>query len=169
MHNPNPVSFLNGQVAAQPADPAAALIGNLQRLVDNATSLVEQAALQLGLDAASARLAGETATLQAGDCTVGILPLSLGDGDALSLVLSVQTSVPVLPTGQVGDAVTVLQHAPGALHAFSASLGATPEGCWVVFRTVRVRPGDGAALAQHLLETVRLADFVLLGGPQIGH
>ncbi|WP_425258753.1 hypothetical protein ACPOLB_24915 [Rubrivivax sp. RP6-9] len=169
MHDLSPVSFMNGPLQAPPSDPAAALLGTLQRLVEDTASLIELAARQLGLDDASARLAGETSTLQAGEHTIGILPVARGDDDALSLVLSVQTSIPVLPTGQVGDAVTVLQHAPGALHAFSASLGATPDGCWVVYRTVRASPDNGAALALLLVETVRLADFVLQGGPQRSH
>jgi hypothetical protein len=168
MHTPSPASFLHTPLPAAPADPAAALLGNLQRLVEHTTRLIALAARQLGLDETGARLAGESCTLMAGERTVGILPVAL-EGDTLALVLSVQTTIPVLPTGQVGDAVTVLQHAPGALHAFSASLGATAEGCWVVFRTVRARPDDGAALALLLLETVRLADFVLQGGPQFSH
>jgi hypothetical protein len=68
--------------------------------------------------------------------------------------------------GQAGNAVAVLQHAPGALHAFGAALGSTPEGCWTVYRSVRVGSGNGAALAAHLVETVRLADFVL---PDVAH
>ena len=169
MHDLSPASFMNGQLPAGPVDPAADLLGTLQRLVENSSSLIALAARQLGLDDASARLAGETSTLRAGERTVGILPVSQGNDDELSLVLSVQTTVPVLPTGQVGDAITVLQHAPGALHAFSASLGATPDGFWVVFRTVRVGSDNGAALALLLLETVRLADFVLQGGPHLEH
>ena len=171
MLNPRPVSFMNNQLPGGPGDPEAAILDALQRMVENTTSLIERTALQLGLDEASARLAGKTFTLKCGERTIAIVPMPPNDNtsDELSLVLSVQTNVPLLPTGQVGDAVTVLQHAPGVLHAFAASLGATPEGFWVVLRTVRVSLDDGAALALYMLETVCLANFVLLGRPHLEH
>ena len=168
MNKHNQMPFVNGELPLAPFDPVAAMLAGLPSLVERASSLIESAARQLGLDAQGARLASQTATLMAGDRTIAILPMGQDD-DALSLVLSVQTTLLVNTDGQAGDAVAVLQHAPGALHAFGASLGSTPEGCWTVYRSVRVGSDNGAALAAHLVETVRLADFVLPDASQSAH
>jgi hypothetical protein len=168
LNNHSPMPFANAEPPLAPIDPVAAMVAGLPDLVERASSLIESAARQLGLDAQAARLASQTATLMAGDRTVAILPMGQDD-DALSLVLSVQTTLPVNTGGKAGDAVAVLQHAPGALHAFGASLGSTPEGCWTVYRSVRVGSDNGAALAAQLVETVLLADFVLPGASHAEH
>jgi hypothetical protein len=152
-----------------PAGPVAELMSGLPELVERTSVLIQGAAAQLGLDAESAALAGRTATLNSGDSTIAMLPIERADDGTLALVISVQTRLPVKVGGGPGDAVAVLQHAPGALHAFSASIGATPDGCWVLHRSVRVAADDAQALASHLLQTLQLADFVLASAPQDGH
>lgn len=169
MNNHSQLPFANNEPPLAPFDPVAAMVADLPSLVERASSLIESAARQLGLDAQGAYLASQTAALMVGDRTIAILPMGQ-DAGALSLMLSVQTTLPVSSiAGGAVDAVAVLQHAPGALHAFGASLGATPEGCWTVYRSVRVDSDNGTALAAQLVETVRLADFVLPGASQIGH
>lgn len=131
------------------------------RLAERASRLIEAAALQLGLAAEQARRVGQTASLVVGDKTISVLPMAITEADQLALVLSVQSDVLVCAEDGAADAVAVLQHAAGALHAFSASLGASPEGFWAVHRTVSVAGGDAQALARYLGETLRLAEFIL--------
>jgi hypothetical protein len=161
MHSNTEARQAGTQPPFTPTGPVADLLSALPELVERSGRLVTGAALKLGLDAQGAAQAGQTATLNSGDNTIVILPMEHGDDGTLSLMLSVQTRVPLNVGGGLGDALAVLQHAPGALHTFAASLGATPDGCWVLHRSVRVRSDDASALASHLVETLRLAEFVL--------
>jgi hypothetical protein len=135
----------------------------MPELVNRMSRLVEDAALHLGLSEEDASIASRSAVLTAGDKTVSMLPLGPSDTGGLSLVLSVQTSVPVCGDRGSAGVIAVLQHAPGALHALAASLGATPDGFWIVHRLMRVCPDGGAALAAGVRESVHLADYVLRG------
>ncbi len=148
-----------GSMAA-PADAVSGLQAGAPELVERSTRLIRSAALHLGMDAQGAELAGQSATLEADGRTLAILPLGLGDEGSLSLLLVVQTGLPVRMGADGADAIAVLQQAPGTLHAFSASLGATPDGRWALYRSLRLAADDATGLATRLLETVRLAEFV---------
>jgi hypothetical protein len=167
MHASPQIHMFEEEDALVAADPLTALIAGMPSLVERACRLVEAAALHLGLDAEQARLAGQTATLTTDDKTISILPMGVAESGGVAIVLTVQTQVPV--SGGGNAPVAVLQHAPGALHAFNAALGATPEGCWVVHRALRLAPDGAAMLARSLMETVRLADFVVQRTPAQGH
>jgi hypothetical protein len=130
-------------------------------LVEITSELIRTAALSLGLSAEDARLAGRSALFSAGDKLIAILPIGRFGADHVQLMLSIQSDQLVLGEEGPQRTVAVLQHVPGALHAFSAALGATPEGFWTLFRTVRVGVDDGPGLARHAVETLRLAEFVL--------
>ena len=138
-------------------------------LVELTSELIRAAALNLGLSAEDARLAGRSALFSAGDKLIAILPVGRMGADQLQLMLSIQSDQLVLGEEGPRRTVSVLQHAPGALHAFSAALGATPEGFWTLFRTVRVGVDDGPGLARHAVETLRLAEFVLQPTDEPGH
>jgi len=157
----------NGHAPSAAAEPTAAT--DRRRLVERASRLVETASLHLGLATVQARLAGQTATLVAGDKTVAVLPMGATVADQLVLVISVQSDVLVCAEGGPADAVAVLQHAAGALYAFSASLGASPEGFWTVHRKVSVADDDAQALAGCLVETIQLTDFMLQYPADAGH
>jgi hypothetical protein len=163
-----PLRASNGNMVA-PAGAVAGLLSDLSGLVERTGRLIQNAALHLGLDAQGAALAGQTATLHADGRTLVILPMGQSDDGTLSLLLSVQTGLPVQTGSGGGDATAVLQHVPGALHAFCASMGATPDGCWVLYRSLRVAPNDALGLAADLVETVRLAEFVWPDAPPSGH
>lgn len=138
-------------------------------LVELTSELIRAAALTLGLSAEDARLAGRSALFSAGDKLIAILPVGRLGADHLQLMLSIQSDQLVLGEEGPRRTVSVLQHVPGALHAFSAALGATPEGFWTLFRTVRVGVDDGPGLARHAVETLRLAEFVLQATHEPGH
>lgn len=133
----------------------------LTGLVELTSELIRAAALVLGLSADDARRAGRSALLSAGDKLLSILPMSRADEDHVHLMLSVQSDQLVLDEEGVRRTVAVLQHASSALQAFSAALGATPEGFWALFRVVRVGVTDGPGLARLSVETLHLAEFVL--------
>jgi hypothetical protein len=172
MHSTNAFSHTGTGSLPPASSPIDELLSDLPGLVDRTSQLVQGAALALGLDARGAAQAAQTSTLMSGDKTIVILPVAQSDDGKLSLMINVQTSMPVNTGGDSTGAVALLQHVPGALHAFAAALGATPDGRWALHRTLRVAAGDAAALAAHLVETLRLADFVLSSpqqAPQDGH
>lgn len=158
-----------GQSSVAPVDPVIALVAEMPLLVEQAGRLVQAAAHLLGMDDTAARLAARTATLVSGDKTVTVLPMGRTDDDGLSLVISVQTRVPVPSDDGPGGVLSVLQHVPGALHAFSAAPGASADGFWTVHRTVRIGPDGAPELAERLVETVRLADYMLLDEADAAH
>lgn len=159
------MSCLPGQLPADdelPApDAATTSTAWMPALLDRTGELVEAAALELGLCASDAAQARRTAMLTTGDKTVLLLPMVPTDNGGVSMLISVQTCVPVVGQGGSDDAIAVLQQAPGALYALAAALGATPEGWWVVHRMVRIEAEDSAALARELRETVGLVDHLL--------
>lgn len=141
----------------------------MARLVERTSRLMEAAARHLGLSAAQARHAGRTATLVSGDMTIEVVPMGTTQADQLALVLNVQSDVLVCADGDAADAVAVLQHAAGALHAFSAALGASADGFWTVHRAMRVADDDAQCFARCLAETLQLADFMLHHPADPGH
>lgn len=100
-----------------------AMVTEMPLLVEQAGRLVREAALLLGMDVTAARLAASTATLAAGDKTVTVLLIGQTDDNGLSLVISVQTRVPVPSGDGAGGVLSVLHQVPGALHAFVGSPG----------------------------------------------
>ncbi len=143
-----------------PPDGMEALPDAMTVLTQRTSKLVKAAALHLGLGAAQAEQVGQTATFAAGENTITVLPIGETDDGALSLMLSVVTRQAIAAPNKGLHAAAVLQHAPGALNAFSAALGATSDGYWMLHRSLIVAPHEGEKLAQALTSTLRLIDFV---------
>jgi hypothetical protein len=131
----------------------------LEAWLERVTNLVESAAKQLGLSETDAVAVGKSGLLTVANRVVAIIPLSDGEHGRLSLLLSVDTDQTIV----VDDVANVLQHAPGALVSFSAAMGASPDGKWVLHRSLSVGPDEGSVLADAVLSSVQLVDFVFDG------
>jgi hypothetical protein len=169
---PISISTSNPKANNAPSEPETgmdSLKASLTSLTLRAATLAKSVALHLGMDAASADLVGNTATLTSGDKTITLLPLGQTDDGALSLMLSVSTTLPIAAPPDGLPATQVLLHAPGALSAFSVALGATPDGHWMLYRSLVAGANDGHKVAQAVISTVRLADFVLDPATAAGH
>jgi hypothetical protein len=129
---------------------------NLETWLARVTELVESAAKQLGLNDADAAAVGHSGLLTVAGRTVAIIPLTDRDDGQLSLLLSVDTDRVI----SASEVTQVLQHAPGALVSFSAAMGSSPEGKWVLHRSLSVSSSDGVVLAEAILSSVQLVDFV---------
>lgn len=158
------ISKSNSQANNAASDPETgmdSLRASLTSLALRVATLAKSVALHLGMDAVSADLVGNTATLTSGDKTITLVPLGETDDGALSLMLSVSTTLPVAATPEGLPASQVLLHAPGALSAHSVALGATPDGHWMLCRSLVAGANDGQKVAQAVVSTVLLADYVL--------
>jgi hypothetical protein len=129
---------------------------DLEAWLARVTALVEAAAKQLGLNDADAALVGQSGLLTVANRTVAVIPLTDREDGIVSLLLSVDTDQEI----RMEDVATVLQHAPGALVSFSAAMGASPDGKWVLHRSLSVNATESAVLADAILSSVQLVDFV---------
>lgn len=143
-----------------PPNGMEALPAAMTALTQRTSQLARAAALHLGLGAAEAEQVGQTATLAVGENTITVLPVGETDDGALSLMLSVATRQAIAAPSKGLHAAAVLQHAPGALSAFSAALGASSDGCWMLHRSLVVASHESEKLAQALTSTLSLTDFV---------
>ncbi|MFN3495212.1 MAG: hypothetical protein ACK40L_11960 [Hydrogenophaga sp.] len=143
----------------QPVGPQ----GSTTLLAQRAQQLVRAVATELGLDPEAADQAAAASMLGADDKTVMFLPLGLTDAGALSLVLGVVTSRSINqgPAASASAVSSLLQHAPGLLSAYSAALGTTPDGRWVLYRSLVAGTQDVRQVAETVQATVTLTDFVM--------
>jgi hypothetical protein len=157
------INTANPPLAASfPAEPVGPQ-GNLPLLAQRTHQLVLSVATELGLDPEAAEQAAAASMLGADDKTVMFLPLGLTDAGALSLVLGVVTSHSI-NQGPAASATTIsslLQQVPGLLGAYSAALGTTPDGRWVLYRSLVAGTQDVRQVAETVQATVTLTDLVM--------
>jgi hypothetical protein len=129
-------------------------------LVSQASSLVSASAIHLGLNPTEAEQVAHQGLIEVVDKKVSIVPVKQTEDGNISLLLSVDTerAIGITPSAEPR---AVLQHTPGALLAFSAGIGCTPSGNWVVHRAVSLHTSQSQELAEAILSTVQLADFIL--------
>jgi hypothetical protein len=146
---------------AQAGATAALHAENLLNVVITKVSrLAEASAKVLGLNAADAISVRESGLIAVDSHTVTIIPISTRDDGFLSVLLSVDTGRSVKDCGAAGVAA-VLQHAPGALASFSATINTSTSGNWMIHRSVMIEPDRAQSLAEEIVCSARLADFVL--------
>jgi hypothetical protein len=132
----------------------------VQTLVSQASSLVSAAAIHLGLTPAEAERVAHHGLIEVIDKKVSMVPVKQTDDGNISLLLSIDTQR-AIGSSPTAEPRAVLQHAPGALLAFSAGIGCTPDGNWVVHRAVSLHTSQSQELADAILSTVQLADFMV--------
>jgi hypothetical protein len=142
-----------------PAHPRAAAASAEDRFVRRIGDLAAGAAQHLGLDADAAAAIGRDGLIAIGARTVAVLPV-IDDGHGQPcLMLCVDSGIPI--AGMDSDRISqLLQTASGLLAAFSAAIGSSPEGHWVVYRSLPASQVQSQDLAQAILVSVRLVDFV---------
>ncbi len=128
--------------------------------VDQAALLLTLAAAQLGLGEAEAARVREDGAMLLNDKMVTVIPL-LADapesGDALRMLITVDTGV---PQGQAA-ALRMLQQTPGLLAGFSAAMGLSADGIWLLHSTISMAPDDPTTLADAIVSVFHLAEVVL--------
>jgi hypothetical protein len=132
----------------------------VQTLVTQASSLVSASAIHLGLSPAEAERVAHHGLIEVVDKKVSIVPVKQTEDGNISLLLSIDTERAIGST-PTAEPRAVLQHTPGALLAFSAGIGCSPGGNWVVHRAVSLHTSQSQELADAILATVQLADFMV--------
>jgi hypothetical protein len=155
MRNQN-LSTSTGSAGAQEALHAQAL---LNQTITQVSSLAEAAAKVLGLNDEDAISVGETGLIDVDGHRVSIIPVTAHEDGELSILLSVETPYLLKDSGAEGVAA-VMQHTPGALASFNATINASVDGHWMLHRSVFVHPTEAQTLAQDIAACARLADFV---------
>jgi hypothetical protein len=132
----------------------------IQSLMSQASSLVSASAIHLGLSPSDAERVAHHGLIEVIDKKVSIVPVKQTEDGNISLLLSIDTERAIGSTPSA-EPRAVLQHTPGALLAFSAGIGCTPNGNWVVHRAISLHASQSQELADAILSTVQLADFML--------
>jgi hypothetical protein len=148
--NPRPTSSNDGLHAEALLNTAITQVG----------LLTEAAAKVLGLNDEDAISVRETGLIEVDNHTVSIIPVATCSDGILSILLSVETGCSIKKFGSEGVAA-VLQHASGALASFNATINSSAAGYWMLHRSVMVDPGRAQSLAEEIVCSTRLADFVL--------
>ncbi len=123
-------------------------------------ALVAAASKLLGLSDADAKEVQRSGLLAVADKTVAVTPLPDRTDGLFALLITVDTACAVTPSGPTA-VLAVLAHAPSTLMAFSAAIGVSPQGQWLVHRLSLVGPDDPQALAEAVVASAQLAGFVV--------
>jgi hypothetical protein len=153
-------SSVSGSKASPPgAVPRPAAVSADDRFVRRVSDLATSAAQHLGLDAQAAATIGQEGLIAVGERVVAIMPV-LDDGNGKPCVmLCVDSGIPI--AGMDSPRISqVLQMTSGLLAAFSAAIGSSPEGHWVIYRSLPASQIQSRDLAEAILASVRLVDFV---------
>jgi hypothetical protein len=152
-------SVSESKVPLPGAVPRAAAVSADDRFVRRVSDLATSAAQHLGLNAESAATIGQEGLIAVGERVVAIMPV-LDDGNGKPCVmLCVDSGIPI--AGMDSPRISqVLQMTSGLLAAFSAAIGSSPEGHWVIYRSLPASQIQSRDLAEAILSSVRLIDFV---------
>lgn len=153
-------SAVSGSKALPPgAVPRAQALSADDRFVRRVSDLATSAAQHLGLDAKAAAAIGEDGLIAVGERVVAILPV-LDDGNGRPTVMLCVDSGMAIADSDADRISQVLQMSSGLLAAFSAAIGSSPEGRWVIYRSLPASQIQSRDLAEAILSSVRLVDFV---------
>lgn len=160
MQNRNPSPLMAPRRAGLPGSTPASALSAAAPVAAKSNphqELFAAVARQFGLDDTVAAEVSSTGVLSLDGRTVLMMPLPERDDGRLGTLLILETGCQ--RTEENLD--TLLGHAPGVLASFHASLGLTPQGQWVLYRVVLAAAGEGRALADALVGTTALCDFII--------
>jgi hypothetical protein len=153
-------SSVSGSKTLPPAAAARAAADSADdRFVRRVSDLATNAAQHLGLQAQAATTVGQEGLIAVGERVVAIMPVLDGGNGKPCLMLCVDSGIAI--AGMDSDRISqVLQMTSGLLAAFSAAIGSSPEGHWVIYRSLAASQLQSRDLAEAILSSVRLVDFV---------
>jgi hypothetical protein len=135
----------------------------LAALGKDVSQLTRQAAQVLGATPESAARIGEQCLLTVDGMGVAIVPVIADATGKQGLLVTVFTERRLLDDG---GPVGPLQHSPGLLVSFNATLGSTEEGFWTLLRWLPLEATTPQRLAEHIVVTRQLVDIVWASAPQ---
>lgn len=152
-------SSVSGSKASRPAAVPRAPDSADDRFVRRVSDMAASAAQHLGLDAQAAATIGQEGLIAIGERVVAIMPVPDDGNGKPCLMLCVDSGIPI--AGMDSQRISqVLQMTSGLLAAFSVAIGSSPEGHWVIYRSLPASQIQSRDLAEAILSSVRLVDFV---------
>jgi hypothetical protein len=129
-------------------------------LIERASALAGAAAIHLGLSEADADTVYREGLFAVAGVTVAVVPVAEVDDGSLLLLLTADTGRAV--SGMTSAmAESMLQQAPGLLLSYAVALGSSPDGHWVVNRSIKLRPDQPKALAKAIVSMPHLVNFAI--------
>jgi hypothetical protein len=140
--------------------PAAvpAVDSRVQAVLARAATLLREVATLMGLDEIDATQVAHDGLLAVNDRLLSLEPVvseKLPDGLLISLITDING------LGEEHAPVKILQHAPGMLAAHRAALGMSPEGAWLIHRSIDLDGLDARGLMRELMVTSWLEALLL--------
>jgi hypothetical protein len=129
-------------------------------LVERAGALAGAAAIHLGLSEADADTVYREGLFAVAGLTVAVVPVAEVDDGSLLLLLTADTGRALSSMTSV-MAGAVLQQSPGLLLSYAVALGSSPDGHWVVNRSIKLRPDQPKALAKAIVSMPHLVSFAM--------
>jgi hypothetical protein len=115
-----------------------------------AAQILRQVAAMLGLDRHDAEEVAKDGLIALDERLLSVTPVVREDGPSAWLITLITN---IADEGEHDALVNLLQHVPGLLVAHRAALGMSPEGKWLVHRSVDFDGMDPPTLMRELLAT----------------
>jgi hypothetical protein len=139
-------------VPAPALGPAVARVPDSRTLaaLAHASTLLHDVALLMGLDEIDATQVAHDGLLAINERLLSVAPVVSAELPA-ALLISLITDI--TGEGEEHAPAQVLQHAPGMLAAHRAALGMSPEGAWLIHRSIDLDGLDARTLMRELMLT----------------
>ncbi len=151
----NTATQIQAAAHGMPATPLAPPVVRVtepptQPVLAHASALLREVALLMGLDEADAAQVAHDGLLAINERLLSVAPVLSAELPA-SLLISLITDIS--SDGEEHAPAQVLQHAPGMLAAHRAALGMSPEGSWLIHRSIDLDGLDARKLMRELMIT----------------